>query len=206
MSENSVVSIKVGNIKESASNPNAMESERFALLVEAIRKVGFLQPICVRGIAGGVYEVVDGHHRLAAARELKMEKVPCVVIDADGEKAAALQIGFNRLRGELDLAKVGAAIVGLQAEGWKVEDLALTGFTPDEIDDLVRAVSSDADDVMASAAALDGAEEAIPKPFLLELTFSSREDLQAAKKGLKHAAGATGDMAEGLLRLIGEKD
>lgn len=49
---------------------------RFAALVEDIREHGILEPLRIT-TAG---EVVDGRHRLRAARQLKLDEVPCAVL------------------------------------------------------------------------------------------------------------------------------
>lgn len=198
--------IEVGKISEAENNPNVMEPERFNLLVKAIKKIGFVQPILVRKVIGGGYEVVDGHHRLKAAKEIGLAEVPCVVADIGHEQAKAVQVGMNRLRGELDLTKVGAGMSELLDAGWSIDDLTLTGFTLEEIGSLVESIRSTTEDVLRGADASVPENDDKPiKPFLIELTFSRREDMMLAKKKLKHAAGKGGDLADGLLNLIGEK-
>ena len=50
-------------------------------VLRAVRRFGFRVPILVRTKPDGRYEIVDGHTRLAVARRLDAEKVPCLVID-----------------------------------------------------------------------------------------------------------------------------
>lgn len=192
-----------------ARNPNRMSPIAFDMLVEAIRRHGFLQPILVRDL-GERFEIVDGAHRCRAAREVGITSVPCVVLEEgdDAEAiAAALQIGMNRLRGDLDLTETAEVLAGLAASGWGAEELAVTGFDASEIDELIASVKTE-----DTKSLLAGSETGIPdedeapdeKPaiFTIEIELSSRTDLVRAKKALRSAG--SGDMGRGLLALLGD--
>jgi ParB/RepB/Spo0J family partition protein len=193
-------------------NPNRMSASGYAALVESIRTRGFLQPILVRPIyapADG-FEIVDGAHRWRAAGEVGFDDVPCVVLeegDNAEEIAAALQIGMNRLRGELDLTEVGEVLAELAKKGWGPEELAITGFDSSEIDELIASVSGeDTRSILAgSDAELPGEDEKpdeAPAVFTIEIELPSRADLVRAKRALR--AAGSGDMGRGLLALLGD--
>lgn len=200
-----VSDIAVGLLVEAADNPNSMDAQQLEMLGHAIKKVGFLQPALVRQLPAGRYEIIDGHHRIKAARELGYTDIPCVVLDnSDDAKAVALRIGMNRLRGELNLAAVARELDKLVEAGWGTDDLGLTGFNPDEVEDLLESLNLQAeDDVLGQK--IDGpeADDAPPDPFVLEITFADRDTFKRAKAGLKRAAGS-GDLSKGLMRLLGE--
>lgn len=212
-----IKNIEVKMIIEARDNPNVMPGHEFKMLVEAMREKGQLQPILVRPMAesalgaSGAYRVIDGHHRLRAARELGMEVVPCVVKETDDAGEVILRIAMNKLRGELDLTGVGRALKELAEAGWETEDLKVTGFTGGEIADLMAAVSQNVDEAMPremEAPASDyEVEDADPgtKLFELKVQFDSRQDLKKVKSALRRAGGKTKDMALGLLRLLGEE-
>jgi hypothetical protein len=63
-------------------------------LVDSIRTLGVVQPLLVRR-RDARYSLVAGRKRLAAASLLRLAAVPCIVHDADDEKAAALAIADN---------------------------------------------------------------------------------------------------------------
>lgn len=193
--------LDVGTLVEAPANPNVMEQERFALLVEAVKKIGFVQPILVRPLGGGLHEVVDGHHRLRAAREVGMPKVPCVIKDGtDADTAKAVQIGMNRLRGELNLTDVGVQISELAKAGWPIDDLTLTGFTTDEIKDLLDSVAQDQDDLVQGAMA--SVNSTATEKHVLEVVFAEEEDMVRVRRKLKKLG--EGDMAAALLDLLKE--
>jgi hypothetical protein len=197
-----ILTIPIADLDEAPDNENAMTAEKFALLVQAIQEVGFLQPILVER-AGARWRIVDGVHRKRAAAEVGYTALPCVERHDDG-KTVAVRIGMNNLRGQLNLAAVAASVATLHANGWSMDDLSLTGFTTDELDHLLHSAQRQVpDDVMEHpVTAQDEPEEAQDRPFVLELRYATKADLARAKRGLRKAIGKGGDMADGLLRLL----
>lgn len=221
-----IIDISINSIVEPDTNPNSMEHAHYELLVNAIRSRGFLQPLLVREPKSGevdpaseavarlggdapFYRLVDGAHRLRAAREVGLTTLPCVVLegDVDDATAAALQIGMNRLRGDLNLADVAKTIASLADQGWTKPELTLTGMTLEEIDDLLKATRPTIEDVLQEAdlgtGSADAAEEEPAEgSFPLEIVFMSAADRRRAQKALKKAAGRGQPLGVGLLRLL----
>ena len=54
-----------------------------AELAESIRARGLLQPVVVRAVPGGQYELLAGERRLRAARMAQLETIPAMVRAAD---------------------------------------------------------------------------------------------------------------------------
>lgn len=196
-------------LRPAPTNPNVMDEGAYKGLVRAIRELGFLQPILVRPLEEGAYEIVDGHHRVRAAREAGMAAVPAVV--AESEDPLVTAISMNHHRGELDLTAVGRAFAELKASGWEVPDLTVTGFSEAEVADLLSSVTTDVDkalprDISVPAESFDDDDDgASVKPWVLEIPFSSVEEMKLARRGLKRAAGKGKDLARGLLALLGHE-
>jgi ParB/RepB/Spo0J family partition protein len=190
-------------------NPNRMEEATYTALVENIRKEGFLQPVLVArdpAAPSDGYEIIDGHHRVRAAIELGYDSIPCVVENFDPQTAAALRLGMNRLRGELDLSAAARILANLEKEGWDKVDLAITGYSPGEISDLLSAVAHTGEDVMPEA--IESPPEPDPEPnepAVLEIAFPSKEEMKLMRAALKKAskeAGNKGNLAAGLRLLV----
>ncbi len=188
-------------------NPNAMEEAEYDKLVRAIQTYGFLQPILVRESPDGLV-CVDGHHRLDAAKTLQLKKIPAVVLqegDPALERHQLVQIGMNRLRGELDLGAIAHRFADL-ADEIDVEDMELSGYSMYEIEELIATVSGDVDEdeiLMGSAAGFEEKPPPPPKPFVLEIEFGTKEDMQACRKAIKRAAGKGVALEEGVKALCG---
>jgi len=201
---NNVQVVPIGLLDESIGNENVMSSERFDLLCKAIREVGFLQPILAER-AGDRWRIVDGVHRKRAAAIVGLQELPCVEFDSHAKSdEVAVRIGMNNLRGSLDLSAVASSVAQLQVQGWSVEDLTLTGFTVDELDQLLSSTKkSITEDILDSPTTQPAPlPEPGDKPFVLELRYATKNELARAKKGLRKAVGKHGDIADGLLRLL----
>jgi ParB-like chromosome segregation protein Spo0J len=114
-------------------NPRTHSEEQIVQIAASIREFGFTNPILIDSKQG----IIAGHGRLAAARELGLDKVPCIDLShlTEEQKRAyviadnklALNGGWNEdlLRLELtDLKELGA-------------NLELTGFDPMELADIM---------------------------------------------------------------------
>ena len=67
-------------------------------LAASIRAVGLLQPIVVRPIAGGRYQVIAGERRLEAVRILRLRTIPAIVRPVSDEQAMEMTIVENLQR------------------------------------------------------------------------------------------------------------
>lgn len=87
-------------------NPNKQKDETFNKLVENIEEIGFVEPVMVRPLDNGDFEIVSGHHRVEAAKIVGMEEVPCIIqADFDEDMTKFQLVRMNVLRGELDPEK-----------------------------------------------------------------------------------------------------
>jgi ParB/RepB/Spo0J family partition protein len=83
-----------------------MDDEGLRALADSIRDVGVIEPLIVKPLGDGTYEVVAGHRRLCAARALNLADVPCRLV-LDAATAEAVKIHENLLREDLSPADEG---------------------------------------------------------------------------------------------------
>jgi len=106
--------------------PNARQPRRtfdqapLAELAESIRTRGVLQPIVVRPLAGGSFELVAGERRLRAAQMVELATIPALVRDTDDWERLDLALAENMARVDLN------AIEEARACAMLVDDLGLT--------------------------------------------------------------------------------
>jgi ParB family transcriptional regulator, chromosome partitioning protein len=91
-----------------------------AELADSIRARGLLQPVVVRALAGGRYELLAGERRLRAARIAELESVPALVREADERDQLDIALAENMARVNLNPVEEARACATL------VEDLGLT--------------------------------------------------------------------------------
>lgn len=87
---------------------NAMES-----LVASIREHGILQPLLVRPLQSGDYELVAGERRYRAAQQLRLDQVPVVIRDLDDHDAVQVSLLENLQREDLNPVEETEAILQL---------------------------------------------------------------------------------------------
>ena len=95
-------------------------------LADSIRRYGILQPIAVRLLPTGKYEIVSGERRFRAARMAGLDQVPAVVIDADDCKAMELALIENLQREDLNpVEEAGGYRLLMEQHGLTQEEVAL---------------------------------------------------------------------------------
>ena len=83
--------------RTSSLEPAALEE-----LAASIKVVGVMQPIVVRSIAGGRYQVIAGERRCAAARKIGLSTIPAIVRQVSNEQAMEVTIIENLQREDLN--------------------------------------------------------------------------------------------------------
>jgi ParB family transcriptional regulator, chromosome partitioning protein len=107
-----------------APNPNQprriLEEGPLVALAESLRERGVLQPVLVRPIPGGKYELIAGERRWRAARLAGLESVPAMVRPDDDAASLELALIENMAREDLNPLDEARACAAL------IEDLGLT--------------------------------------------------------------------------------
>ena len=80
-------------------------------LTESIREHGILDPLLVRKLSSGYYQIIGGERRWRAAREVGLKEVPCRIIEADDRLATEIALIDNLQRENLNPLE--------EAEGYK---------------------------------------------------------------------------------------
>ncbi|EXF46567.1 chromosome partitioning protein ParB [Pseudomonas sp. BAY1663] len=92
-------------------DPQALEE-----LAQSIRTHGVMQPIVVRPITGGRYEIIAGERRWRASQQAGIEAVPALVREVADEAAIAMALIENIQREDLNPIEEAVALQRLQQE------------------------------------------------------------------------------------------
>lgn len=93
-----IVQLPVEQLRAFQGHPfSVRDDEEMATLVESVRENGILMPIVVRPISGG-YEILAGHRRTHAAKQLGMLEVPVLIREMDDDAATILMVDSNLQR------------------------------------------------------------------------------------------------------------
>lgn len=98
---NAIKTIPIDQLVRHPDNPNRMSKATFAKLVRNIKRTGRYEPLVVRPHPGreGFFQVINGHHRLQALKELGHKAADSIVWDIDDEQTQILLATLNRLTG-----------------------------------------------------------------------------------------------------------
>ncbi len=95
--------LPISRVEPRADQPRrSFEEESLKELSESIGRYGLIQPITVRQLGDGFYQIIAGERRWRAARMAGLEEVPVRVIEADDRRAAELALVENLQREDLN--------------------------------------------------------------------------------------------------------
>ena len=97
------LSLPITDVESNSSQPRKyFDDAALAELADSIRQHGIIQPLTVRKLASGYYQIIAGERRWRAARLAGLKEVPVTVIEADDRKAAELAMIENLQREDLN--------------------------------------------------------------------------------------------------------
>ncbi len=106
--------LPISQVESCSSQPRkAFDEAALAELAESIREHGIIQPLTVRKLASGYYQIIAGERRWRAARLAGLAEVPAIVIEADDRKAAELAMIENLQREDLNPMEEAAGFQAL---------------------------------------------------------------------------------------------
>lgn len=106
--------------------------KEYEKLKRSIDEFGYVDPLIWNKKTS---RLVGGHQRLKVLKDMGIDEVDVVVVDMDEEKEKALNVALNKISGDWDKDKLMLLITDLQGEDF---DVSLTGFDPEELDDLFK--------------------------------------------------------------------
>ena len=115
------ISLRLTDVEPNLKQPRRLfDEEALVSLAESIRIHGVLQPLLVRLLPTGYYQIIAGERRWRAARLAGLAEVPAIVMDLDDRKAAEMALIENLQREDLTPLE--------EADGFKVltEEYGLT--------------------------------------------------------------------------------
>lgn len=111
--EKSSLFLPISQVESCSSQPRKQfDPDALADLADSIREHGIIQPLTVRKLQSGYYQIIAGERRWRAARMAGLTQVPAIVIEADDRKAMELAMIENLQREDLNPIE--------EAEGYQV--------------------------------------------------------------------------------------
>ena len=100
------VSLPISQVEPGLNQPRKHFDEgALADLADSIRIHGIIQPLTVRRLASGYYQIIAGERRWRAAKSAGLSEIPAVIIEADDRKVMELGLIENLQREDLNPAE-----------------------------------------------------------------------------------------------------
>lgn len=151
--------INIEKLKAAEYNPRKdlqPEDEEWRKIQRSIEEFGYVDPI----IVNSDMTVIGGHQRLKVLKDLGYTEIECNVVDLDKTKEKALNIALNKISGEWDNAKLEELLAELNTTDI---DMDITGFSFDEIDDILKDIEGSKEDDFDVEQALNEIDEPTTK-------------------------------------------
>ena len=151
--------IKIESLKPAEYNPRKdlkPEDEEYQKIKKSITEFGYVAPV----IVNSNMTVIGGHQRLKVLKELGYTEVECVVVDLEQKKEKALNIALNKISGDWDNDKLEELLAELKQTDI---DMDITGFSFDEVDEILKDITGSKEDDFDLDQALNEIEEPISK-------------------------------------------
>lgn len=152
--------INIEKLKAAEYNPRKdlkPEDEEYQKIKRSILEFGYVAPI----IVNADMTVIGGHQRLKVLKELGYKEVECNIVDLDKTKEKALNIALNKITGEWDNSKLEELLAELKETDI---DMDMTGFTFDEVDNILKDIEGSKEDNFDLDQALNEIEEPTTRP------------------------------------------
>lgn len=108
------LSLPISQVESYSAQPRKhFDEESLQELADSITEHGIIQPLTVRKLSSGYYQIIAGERRWRAARLAGLQEVPVIVMEADDRKAAELAMIENLQREDLNPMEEAAGFQSL---------------------------------------------------------------------------------------------
>ena len=121
-----LLTLKIDRIIANSNQPRKyFDKDKMFELKESIKNNGLLQPITVRKISGGKYEIIAGERRYRACKELGMENIPAIEINTGDARGYELSVLENVQREDLNpIEEAESYLMLMEVYGYTQEKLS----------------------------------------------------------------------------------
>ena len=111
------VSLPISQVEPGLNQPRKrFDPDSLSELADSIRIHGVIQPLTVRRLSSGYYQIIAGERRWRAAKEAGLDEIPAVIIEADDRKVMELGLIENLQREDLNPAEEARGYQTLMTE------------------------------------------------------------------------------------------
>lgn len=120
----SITEVSLNKIKANPNQPRReFDPTALAELAESIRQIGIIQPVTLRKMEDGTYQIIAGERRWRASQMVGLESIPAYVRTADDEKMMQMALVENIQREDLNAIEVALAYQNLIEQYGLTQDM-----------------------------------------------------------------------------------
>ena len=100
--EERVIEIEIERLRDFQNHPFKVKTDQqMSQLIDSMEYYGILNPLIVRPVLDGVYEIISGHRRKYAAEKLGYRKIPVIIRVLKDDEAIVSMVDSNLQREEI---------------------------------------------------------------------------------------------------------
>jgi ParB family chromosome partitioning protein len=125
--DSGIIEVEITSVSPNRQQPRTVfEDDALTSLAESIKQVGILQPIVVRPMTDGAYEIIAGERRYRAAKQAGLKSVPVIVRSGGHQVSLELALIENLQREDIGPAETARAYRRLVEEFGLTQDQVAT--------------------------------------------------------------------------------
>ena len=191
-----LASLRLDRLIPARWNPNSMDPDLVEKLVASITTFGVVENLVARSL-GDFFEVLSGNQRLRVYQTLRIDPVPCVIVDLDDAQARLLAQILNRTRGEDDMGLKAELLRQVMAD---IPQSELIALLPESVESLNMLSTLGQETLAQHLEAWEKARKARLHTLQLRLT---QDQLQVVRDALNKAVPQAKSSGEGNPNLRG---
>ena len=129
--EHKIIHRDINSLIFAEYNPRQLTKDQHQHLKDSIQRFGLVDPILVNSHADRKDIIIGGHQRVRVAKDLDIDKVPCIELSLTYEKERELNIRLNKNSGSWDYDVLANMFEMEELQDWGFDDNDLQLFDQD---------------------------------------------------------------------------
>ena len=120
--EHKIIQRDIDSLIFAEYNPRQLTKDQHQHLKDSIQRFGLVDPILVNKHKDRKDIIIGGHQRVRVAKDLDIDKVPCIELSLTYEKQRELNVRLNKNSGEWDYDVLANMFEMEELQGWGFAD------------------------------------------------------------------------------------
>ena len=167
--EHKIIQRDIDSLIFAEYNPRQLTKDQHQHLKDSIQRFGLVDPILVNKHKDRKDIIIGGHQRVRVAKDLDIDKVPCIELSLPYEKERELNVRLNANTGEWDTDVLANMFDIDELQDWGFDDINLDLLKEPELDELIGDDKDKPPKIMITFKTFEHQEDAIEDiKFILE--------------------------------------